>query len=104
MHMSHLSAAPAEIARMACRWELQQRRLDHTGDWHYVTGTSSGRIQLGPFRRGAETTQGIELDFLIHHNWPEYFEFRIAFELDAERGINDPNRANNVTRSEVFCD
>lgn len=101
MHLTS-SGGPAEIPRVSCQWELQMRRLDGTGDWHHTPGTSSGTIQLGPFRDGQETTQAVTIESMIHHNWPGYFEFRIAFTLDPQQGMNDPSRGNNQTHTTAF--
>ena len=102
MHLTRSGGGSAEIPRVSCQWELQMRRLDGTGDWHHTPETSSGAIQLGPFRNGQETTQAITVEFMIHHNWPETFEFRIAFILDPQQGINDPGRENNRTYTTAF--
>ena len=102
MHMTRSGGGPTEFRRMNCRWELQQRRRDGTGDWLYVRETSSGTIQLGPFRDGEETTQSVSIDSMIHHNWPEYLDFRIAFILDPQGGVNDPNQDNNRTYTSAF--
>ena len=102
MHMTRRGGGPTEFRRMNCRWELQQRRRDGTGNWSYVPETSSGTIQLGPFRDGEETTQSVSIDSMIHHNWPEYFDFRIAFILDPQGGVNDPNQDNNRTYTSAF--
>ena len=77
-------------------------RKDGSGTWHHTPGTSSGTIQLGPFRDGQETMQEIRLDFMIHHNWVGSFDFRIAFTLDPDGGLNDPSRGNNQTYSGAF--
>ncbi len=102
MHLTRSGGGPTEFRRMNCLWELQMRRRDGTGDWHHVPNTSSGSIQLGPFRDGQEMTQSISVDSMIHHNWPESFDFRIAFILDPQGGINDPNQDNNRAYTSAF--
>ncbi len=102
MFMTLSGGASAEIPRVSCRWELQMIRKDGTGDWHHTPETSAGTIQLGPFRKGQETTQSITIDSLIHHNWVDIFDFRIAFMLDPDGGLNDPNRENNRAYTAAF--
>ena len=102
MHMTRSGGGPTEFRRMNCRWELERRRRDGTTGWSHPSWEQSGTLQLGPFRDGQETTQSITIDSMIDHDLPEVFDFRIAFILDPEATINDPDRGNNRTYTSAF--
>ena len=100
MHLRHHSDAPIEITRVKCNWLVQSRNTFET-EWRDAWPDQSGSLQLGPFRRGQETTCDFEFDFIVK-DYKAVVYRRILFDLDPDRLLNDPDRANNRTFTAQF--
>jgi hypothetical protein len=100
MRLRNNSDSPAEIARVKCNWRTQSRNTDEIA-WGEGYPLSSGSLQLGPFRRGEETTCAFEFDFIIH-DYHDVVFYRVMFELDPDHLLNDPNRGNNIAVTGQF--
>ncbi len=97
MRLRNRSAAPAEIARVKCRWVSQSRNTGESA-WQEGYPASNGSLQLGPFRSGEFTACVFEFDFLVH-DYDAVVYHRVLFDLDPERLLNDPDRSNNTVAS-----
>jgi len=97
LHLRNNSSAPAEIARVLCRWK-EEYHTD-SGWSHYPETHAHGTLTLGPFRPGEDITREIELEY---KTYTFEMERRIHFELDPDRLLNDPNRGNNEVRSVIY--
>jgi hypothetical protein len=100
MRLRNNSDSPAEIRRVKCNWQTQLRNTFETA-WREGYPRSSGSLQLGPFRRGEETTYSFEFDFIIK-DFHDVVYYRVMFELDPDHLLNDPNRGNNIAVTGQF--
>ena len=100
MRLRNNSDSPAEITRVKCNWQTQLRNSFETA-WREGYPKSSGSLQLGPFRRGEETTCSFEFDFIIK-DFHDVVYYRVMFELDPDHLLNDPNRGNNIAVTGQF--
>ncbi len=102
------SGAPIEVRRALCRWHLEERLSG--GEWaaprHIPDGRKNGTFEVGPVASGPTFGHGIEILIWLPKNpaneWAGETRYRLRIEIDPNRTLPDPNRANNTCNSTAF--